>query len=333
MVLHRNTYFIRDIFFQQGGGQKTSELTWQDHRLKLLIEKLKQKCLSKEEIEKIIILTKKSIRKDTLRKRRARDLEKLKYYGLVEERGDKYCWYLYPNWFETTNDRDAMVEHSKQLIPGLCELAGISYNRSNARSQPEKYLNPRDLEILTKCAEDHLIVPEYNDIYELLEETRLVDKREIQLRGTLESSILEALKKEYEEKVYFYEGKKPETFVGSNISSLICNHLIYGSRGVSLDLEIRDNKIKAHQGNITVAEGNIQRSKLDLFIKGQINEERNIHLAKQIDDLAVKKNKIHEGLEEEIRKLILRIEGDSPLHGRCDNCSDVVILSNNKIFR
>ena len=54
-------------------------------RMKAIIEALKQKCLSSEEIEKVIVSIKFDIKKDNLRKTRVRDLERLIYYGLVEE--------------------------------------------------------------------------------------------------------------------------------------------------------------------------------------------------------------------------------------------------------
>ena len=68
--------------------------------LKAVIEALKKKCLMKEEVELIIIAKKSNIKKDALRKRRGRCLEKLKNLGLVQQRGEKYCWYIYPNLFK-----------------------------------------------------------------------------------------------------------------------------------------------------------------------------------------------------------------------------------------
>ena len=190
-----------------------------------------------------------------------------------------------------------------------------------------KYIDPSDLEILTKCVEDHLRYPEHEDIYRLLKNTRNVAEEELRLKKQLESSLLKELKNDFGEKIYYFKGKKPEIYVGSNISSLISNYLIFDSGDYSLELIIQGDEIKAHHGVITIAKGRALLMNLNNYIENQINNFNNINLAKRIKILSAKRYGLKKEIEKEARILILKIQSGEPLHGRCDACPEVIVAT------
>jgi len=292
--------------------------------MKAIIEALKQKCLSSEEIEKVIISIKFNIKKDNLRKTRVRDLERLIYYGLVEKRGGKYCWYIYQNWFENYEDYYIKLEHSRQLIPGLEELAGLRVNRVHLAAPHDEYVNPYDLEILTNCAKEHLM--SYNDIYPLLEDYRVKNKKNSLLKDQLEEDLKGKLRIEFGEPIDVSARARTSIFVGSNIPLIISANLLYGS---TTNLELRGEEIRAHgqAGGVVIAKGSKLFEKLEEFIKRETEDNKNVEIAEKIRDNERICMKAYGKLKEDMRKLIIRINSGETLRGRCDTCPEVYITT------
>lgn len=289
--------------------------------LKAVIEALKKKCLMKEEVELIIIEKKSNIKKDALRKRRGRCLEKLKTLGLVQQRGEKYCWYIYPNLFKNLKNHNIKWEHSRLLIPALRELAGLRVNRIHLAAPHEEYVDPYEMEILTECAKEHLLL--YKDIYSLLEDSMNKNNNYHRLKEQLEDNLKGKLRRIFGEPMDAIKGSLEPSFVGKNIPFIIYHNLMYGS-SISLDLMGEDIRAFGQAaGGYVVAKGSQLFEKLKDFIKRETEDQSNIIAAKQVLKSERDWTKSHNKLKDEIRKLIIRIKGGETLRGECKTCPRV----------
>jgi len=289
---------------------------------KALIEALKQGGLTESNVNHIIISNTKSLKEDTLRKRRKRALDKLKELGLIEERDGKYFWYIYLNIFENFEDLNTKLNHSSQLIPGLEALAGLRGDGIRLAEPHEEYVNPFDLKILSKCAEEHL--RHYKEVYSLLKDCREKNKEYKKLQEELEGALREKLRKEFGESRDEIDGQRVASFVGKIIPQLIYANLIYGS---SSDLELRGEDIRAHgqAGGIVVAKGSQLFENLKEFFKRETEDKSNVKAAELIRESEGIYRNVRKRLEANIRELMIRIRGGEPLKGRCDTCPEVLI--------
>lgn len=103
-----------------------------------------------------------------------------------------------------------------------------------------------------------------------------------------------------------------------SISLLICNQLLYGS---PMNLKLEREKIWF--GDSLVAVGSHLFNSIREFIRCETEDEFNIKIAKRIENIERDAIKIRQEIEEEIRKLILRIESGEPLLGGCEICPKI----------
>jgi hypothetical protein len=287
-----------------------------------LIEALKQGGLTEEDVRKIIISNTESLTEDALRKRRKRYLTQLKERGLIKERDGKYFWYIYPNLFENIEDLNTKLKHSSQLIPGLEALAGLRGDGIRLAEPHEEYVNPFNLKILSKCAEEHL--GHYKEVYSLLNDCRAKNKEYKKLQEELEGALREKLRKEFGEPMDEIDGQRVASFVGKIIPQVIFADLIWGSFS---DLELRGEDIRAHgqAGGIVVAKGSHLFKNLKEFFKRETEDKSNVKAAELIRESEGKYGNVRKRLEVNIRELMIRIRGGEPLKGRCDTCPEILI--------
>ena len=102
------------------------------------------------------------------------------------------------------------------------------------------------------------------------------------------------------------ERNKDQSFVGSNIPSLICRHMLHGPQ--------TDPKLKGEWilwGDSLVAVGSTLLEGIKEFIKQQIEDESNIETIKQIEKKEVAAHKAKQEFQPEIRKLIIGIRSQN----------------------
>lgn len=282
--------------------------------MRSLVNALKDKCHSKEELICILWDNFRNKSREALRKRCARYLRKLQGLGLVEKRGDKYCWYIYINDFKDREDGDTKLLHSHKLISALRRIAEIIWPRYVVAPQKE-YVSAEDMEILEKCAEDHLRA--YPEIWRFLEDSKRIREKVERERGRFCANLMEKLRKEFEKEPIVESNKasRYQSFVKNNIPLLIYTHIVYGSPTA---LRLEGEKIWF--GDRLVAEGSHLSNSIREFIKRETEDEFNIEAARRIKKIEEDAFIPQQKLQQEIRKLVLRIESGEPLLGGCEIC-------------
>jgi len=287
--------------------------------MRKIIDALKEKCHKKEDLK---VLAKKAFPKlspEALRKRISRYQTELEKLGLVEKRGDKYCWYIYINDFKNREDVNIKLQHSRKLIPAMKSIAGITWPRY-VMTPSEEYVSADDRMILERCVEDHLRV--YSEIWKLLEDYKNMMKKGKKKRELFCTNLMEELREEFKKESIVEPNKESRyrSFVGNNLPLLICSHILFGSPS---RLNLEGEKICF--GDSLVAKGKHLFSRVEEFVKCKTEDEFNVKAAKQIGLIERDAAKIRLELEQEIRKLILRIESSEPLLGGCEICPKVYI--------
>jgi hypothetical protein len=217
------------------------------------------------------------------------------------------------NDFKDRDDYGAKLQHSRRLIPALRRIAGVVLpNYAKSLEEIEDLL---DLEILERCAEDHLRA--YPKHWERLEEYRSISRRLVTQRAMFCDGLLESLRGEFRNEGIRESSKqsKYRSFVGSNIPLLICSQLVYSSpRQLILDEE------KVWFGDSLVAKGSHLFERIEKFIEQETKDGPNIEAARRIRENETEAIRVRQGLEIEMRKLILRIKYGETLLGDCDTC-------------
>jgi len=281
--------------------------------LKSIVEALRKRCLSVKDLKDIVSGKDSRLSSDAVRKRVSRYLKGLASLGLVEERGGKYCWYIYTDVFKDREDHDVKLNHSCKMIPALRQIVGITLARDTFG--PDEYID-EDLRILEECAEDHLRGG-YPDVWKLLTDYREVKEKVKQRRKLFYSALMEKMRKEFETETILEPSKegRHQSFIGSNIPLLIRSRIQYGP---SSRLHLEGDRIWLDK--IMVAKGKHLFTDVRDFIESETEDEINKNVVKQIEKFRNKATKIGRELEQKIRKLILRIESGGLLLGGCEIC-------------
>ena len=289
--------------------------------IRIIIDKLKEKSCSKKELMEVVSEYAKT--HEAARKRVERNLKKLCEMGLVEKRDDKYHWYIYPNLFEDYADLEAKRTHSRQLIPGLKSIAGLREDGLTGimTSEDGKPIPNEYLRILEESAKEHLHY--YPEIWKVLTEY---------LEFTNESNRIKSeLRKELERILEVETGLKPreylsgnESFVSMAIPGLIYDHIAdFLSQGTSKFLQCDEVKGELWFHGTAIARGahlfNIVKNFIDRQVENENVKER-VCLAEERQAEAYRK--LAE-LQENVRRLILKIRSGEPLLGRCGTCPKV----------
>ena len=300
-------------------GQKTSETKGYIERS--LIEALKDIPRSKQELTNIIEKVRPGLSKDARRKRITRFLENLRNLGLIEKRGDKYCWYLYITVFRDREDYEAKLRHSSTLIPVLKHLAGIIWPEPVMLGGD--YVTDSDWKILREYAIDHLRV--YSEIWAHVDPLRKLREEAETENGRLIKKLGGKLKEEFrgEPIVESVDALKRRGIVIANVCKVICYTLVHGSQ-----LVFRlDETDLMFNGTLVARADRALLNKVKSFIKDELIDSANREAAHHISDIEQKAFAIQPTLEYEIRKLILKVEAGEPLAGTCNGCPKLYFTS------
>lgn len=289
--------------------------------MKDIVEELKQGCLDfrqiKETIEKFVRSKKyakfQHASSESIRKRVSRIVEELVKLGLVVERGDKYCWYIYT---VELDDYGVRLKHSNQLLSALNNMIGIRPASEVFNLQAEVY--DEHMKPLETYAEDHLRT--YENVWKLLEKYRRLKSETNARIEMFRQNLMKSLKESFEAKTISdpSEASKHDRFVGANLPRLIIYHVLFGSQS--------SPTLNTQNGEVRFEESLVGKGKEDLFseicnfIKIETEDETNKGVISQIQEMQRETSETFTAFEGEINKLILRIQGGIPLQGRCELC-------------
>lgn len=192
---------------------------------------------------------------------------------------------------------------SRQLIPALRKIAGIVGSKYSV-SGAEEYASPEDMKILVEMAEGYL--REHSELRELFENYKQKNEEAGQRKMVFTDGLMKKLTKELGETVNTKKAMRLQNFVGGNLPSLICNHMLYGSP-THLYREGR----KIWFGDNLVAKGDDVFSKIDGFVKRETADESNVTAMKQIQKIELDAFEAQRKLQPEIRNLIIRIKSEN----------------------
>jgi len=308
-----------------------------------LVDALRERCCSKEELISILESLLPNRSKEALRKRVERFLSKFEELGLVEKRGDKYCWYFYPH-LGAGEDLHAKVEHSKKLIPALLMIAEIG--------SPEfSHISSRGEELNIAAAEEHLY--HYPKIWQLLEDYRKLKERADECDRRFNEKVLNSLREEFGDKVHKYSPEL-QRFVSESVVFEIYHYInnrihpisdaegkinweykvdlaelgrSFESKEATLHIKGEEVKVKElwFRGTL-VARGEELHEKVKEFVKREVMKQSNIEEVKRSRALRYEAyNKKLFKLQDEIRILRHKIECGEPLRGRCSLCPEIEV--------
>ncbi|MEM3648439.1 MAG: helix-turn-helix domain-containing protein [Thermoproteota archaeon] len=341
-------------------GQKTSA-----RKLKIMkeiVNTLRSKACSVEEIKDLVKREVPNISPDALRKRVSRYLDFLRELGLVEKRDGKYYWYFYPH-LSPREDYEAKLKHSRKLIPFLefvvqyYEYLEVPTYLAVKYEQLMEYykreisfwrLPPPHLteyKQLIEAVEEHLKY--YEEIWQLLSEYRNGLMKANDERLGLEERLLESLKREFGDQVCEYRSwPEPEIFIKpitliSEIYNFIDRRLHPILKGGEVDWNYafnseellklfgyggREDVKRLFFGDESVARGNTSfLEKVKEFIVREVVNPANIEVVKRIRTIEFKNSReTLPTLQEEILRLKHRIESGEPLIGRCRFCPEIL---------
>lgn len=283
---------------------------------KLLIDALKLEPKTKKELIEVLrkFYSKKSY--DSLRKRVERALSKLCTLRLVEQRGEKYCWYIYVNFLD--ENYNVKLNHSNKLISALRRIAGEHWIEDNEEDTILGYKKRND-----ECAESHLVA--YPEIFKLLQESQKLKNKGEQEKEQLFSRLDEKVKKVFGKKLIeithrlYYESN--ENFVRNNISSLIF-HMLKSKRSIP----IRIHKEEIAIGEVLVARGSHFFEKIKNLVMDETEDQSNISTMTRIEKIEEESSKIQKKLRRKVLDLVMRINSGEPLKLKCNTCPEVYDL-------
>lgn len=283
---------------------------------KTMINALKKRPRNKKELREILGMRFPELSLGAVRKRVDRFLTRFEFWDLIELRDGKYCWKN--GGFKGIEDYGARLTHSSKLIPALKRIAGIARIAGTryAVASKEEYVSEEDVEILVACAEDHLRMA-YPRTCRLLEDYRRKAFELERMRETFCANLMAKLRKEFCNETIVEPSKesKYRSFIGSNMPSLICSCLLYGS-----PTHLNLNGEKIWLGNSLIAKGSHLLNSVRVFISRETEEPFNIEAVRRIEENQKGAIEIRQAVEHEIRKIIIRTEHGAPMPGGCEIC-------------
>jgi hypothetical protein len=296
--------------------------------MKALIDVLKVKPCSEQELTDVLRSNFPARSKDALRKKRTRFLKKFEQWGLVEKRGDKYCWYIYVNLFENEGKENYSIklEHSRSLVPALRRIAAIIEPRYTLSSVSKEYESMEDQKIHDEWAQNHLRA--YADASSLLDKYRELNTKAEQQKEIFKTRVMDKLEEKLGKTKIVDSSKSARknamsSFVLSNIPSIICSLVVYNK-----PLSMHEDNEEIWLGDSLIAkrakEDKGLFGKIDAFVRREIKDESNIALARQITEILKEAFGAQGKFQQELRQLLMRIdESGEPLLGGCNGCPKV----------
>ena len=284
--------------------------------MRRIVDDLKEKCLSAEDITKLIREQIPKLSDEALRKRCKRYITTLMELGLIEIRGDKYCWYTYENAFEYHEEYEAKIRHSRDLIPALENIAGIVRGRYSPDVDMERafYMNQ---DLLKTYAREHLRhYPEIWGIFEKYEAKRKEAEKRIEaFKDELGSKLNSTLNQESKGSEGGIRLTNKKDIPG--IPYLIYDCILNGQPADHINLESERGKI-SFRGYV-VGEGNNPRD-LEEFLRKEVVDKSNIQRVDAIKRSAKESLKIQETIRPKVEELAMKITWGEPLLGKCAGC-------------
>lgn len=192
---------------------------------------------------------------------------------------------------------------SRQLIPALREIAGIIAPRYSVSGGAEEYVSPEDMKLLVKVAEDYLKADP--ELQRPFEDFREKNEEVAQAKKSFIDSLMDKLTQKFGKELVVEPIKesKYQSFVGRNIPSLICSHMLYGA-----PTDLKPDGEKIWYGDSLVAKGRHFLESIEEFIKHESEDKSNIETIEQIEKKEDEAHKAQLKFQPEIRKLIIRIK-------------------------
>ena len=277
---------------------------------KQLIDALKCRSYSKKELLEVLKEDFPSDSRDAMRKRLERHLSKLITLGLVEKRGNKYCWYIYLNFLD--ENYTVKLNHSRGLIPALRRISGEYGCYNDQEKTILGYAKNND-----ECVESHLLAyPEIFGIYQEFQKLR--HKMEEEKKQFL-TKLNERVKKAFREiKIADNYPRTSEIYVRKQISSLIYRLVISKS---SPNLRVVGEHVFV--GDIQVARGFHLFERIKEFLRRETEDESNISIITRIEKREKDSSIIQNKLRKKMLELISRVNSGEKLKSKCNNCPEV----------
>ena len=285
--------------------------------MRKMVDHLKEKCLSTEDITKLIREQIPKLSDEALRKRCKRYITTLRELGLIEERGvGEYCWYTYENAFEYHEDYEAKIRHSRDLIPALESIAGIVRGRYSPDVDMERafYMNQ---DLLKTYAREHLRhYPEIWEIFEKYEAKRKEAEKRIEaFKDELGSKLNSTLNQESKGSEGGIRLTDKKDIPG--IPYLIYDYILNGQAADSINLKCERGEIWFR--GYLVAKGNDSKH-LEEFLKKEISDRSNIQGVDRIKGVDKESFEIQETIRPKVEELVMKIRWGESLLGKCAGC-------------
>jgi len=219
------------------------------------------------------------------------------------ERGTAYPGKVGEKHSTALSDRPALA---RQLIPALRAIAEISAPKYSVSGGEEEYLSPEDMQILVKVAENYLKTDP--ELQRPFEDFREKNEEVAQAKKSFTDSLMNKLTQKFEKELVIEPIKesKHQSFVGRNIPSLICSHMLYGA-----PTDLKPDVEKIWYGDSLVAKGSHLLESIEEFIKHEIEDKSNIETIKQMEKKEDEAHKAKQKFQPEIRKLIMKIKSQN----------------------
>ena len=279
---------------------------------KPLIDALKSEPYTKKDLIEIL---KENFSKshDTLRKMLERQLPKLITLGLVEERGDKYFWYIYLNFLD--ENYNVKLKHSQKLIPALRRIAGERNYYDENENHILGYLQAND-----ECAESHLVV--YPEIYKPLKEYKLLKQKIEEKKEQLLIELDKKVKNVFGEKTI----EKNSSLYSENYVSNNIPFVIYRLISNKKDALVHNFRGEIRVDGTSLAIGSHFFDKMKHFLNNETTNEYNISSISQIEKMQREVFKFQKKFQKKTMDLIMKINSGEPLKAKCRTCPEVYDL-------
>jgi IS1 family transposase len=289
-----------------------------------LIQALIEKPRTKQQLEDILKVDFPELTDDARRKRVERFVDKFGELGLIEEREDKYCWYVYFDLFKNYECYSAKHLHSRNLIPALKRIAVIDFPGHSNRTTAECE-SVANSAIAEECAKDHLRT--YAQLWKTYEKyTRTRDRMDEETER-LKSTLATKLERETNRKAIDpSRGLNLKGFVGNNIPLLVYSEIMH-------NYSSRIEKKRGNElwiGECLAAKGARLSRLARSFFEREVSNESNIQAINGISKIENETFKILQDFQTEIRKLVMKIESGEPLIGKCSTCPKVYLAQAEK---
>lgn len=222
-----------------------------------------------------------------------RILDYLQYWQLVKKEGVYWVWYEHSRIFNSTDEFNLYLDHSRKLIPALKSIIGIT---------------PEEEHPLESYADEHL--RSYPEVYQKLTKFRDLQQKQV---GKLFGMIKGRIKTPDKMWTMHFEKRKTESFIGRIFgeSVLVKEDVPYYLGPFTLKELGEIQKLLGHPTRIYESG---KGDKKEYMIHGPIR-------VAMLDEMF----ELYREIAGDISLLILKVDNGEPLEGICSLCPKVKI--------